>query len=118
MNFASVVAASLLVVSLVDIDALDVTTDKTGFLDGVVRLDSNGSNKVNNNNIFDNHNTSFTRIVGGIVASTKRYPYFTVLFRQTEENGTDFLRFTCGGSLIRDYVVVTAGRSTSRLQQF
>jgi hypothetical protein len=37
MNFASVVAASLLIVSLVDTDALDVTTDKTGFLDGVVR---------------------------------------------------------------------------------
>jgi hypothetical protein len=50
------------------------------------------------------------------VASTKRYPYFTVLFRQTEENGTDYLRFACGGSLIRDDVVITAATSTSHLQ--
>ena len=77
---SSIIAASLVATTFHNTDALDVSTDKTGFLDGVVRLDSGGSNSDNNNNIFDTHSTPLTRIVGGNVASKNRYPYFTALF--------------------------------------
>ena len=48
-----------------------------------------------------------TRIVGGTMASKARYPYFTGIFAISASNSS--LYSFCGGSLIRDDCVVTAG---------
>ena len=119
----SIIAASLFATRFRNTDALDVTTDTTGFLDDVMRLDSDGgishnNNNNNNNSIINSHGIPFTRIAGGNVALKNRYPYYTALFRQTDESGTDYLKFTCGGSLIRDDVVITAGTSTNHSKHF
>ena len=51
--------------------------------------------------------TVSTRIVGGTAAITSRYPYFT-RFQETSID-TPGLVLSCGGSLIRDNCVMTAG---------
>ena len=51
--------------------------------------------------------TPSPRIVGGTVANAIRFPYYTALFRVINDG---VRKFTCGGSLIRNNVVVTAGK--------
>lgn len=75
--------------------ALEVNPDKMGFLDGAGGME--GSPK----------DGATTRIVGGDMADKTRYPYYTALFRgRYNDKG----RFKCGGSLIREDVVLTAGK--------
>ena len=77
--------------------AVNVDTN-SGFLDVVIGANDDITRRTNINS------NSILRIVGGATASKTRFPYFTALF--DFDNGGSFF---CGGSLIRDNVVITAG---------
>ena len=81
-------------------NGLDVTTDKAGFFDSADVLSYNAS--------VASSSSASTRIVNGNLANKTRYPYYTALFR-TLSFINDVTYFSCGGSLIRQDVVVTAG---------
>jgi len=76
--------------------AVNVDTN-SGFLDVVIGANDDITRRTNINS------NSILRIVGGATASKTRFPYFTAIF---ENNTVD--SFFCGGSLIRDNVVITA----------
>jgi hypothetical protein len=81
----------------------EVDSDKVGvgFLDGAGGI---------NDSSTDADHSATTRIVGGDVANKSRYPYYTALFDFIPAVG-GFVYFQgCGGSLIRDDVVITAGK--------
>jgi len=76
--------------------AVNVDTN-SGFLDVVIGANDDITRRTNINS------NSILRIVGGATANKTRFPYFTALF--DFDNGGSFF---CGGSLIRDNVVITA----------
>lgn len=78
--------------------ALDITPDLVNFLDGV--------GKPENESRYEHMTISpQSRIIGGKQALRDAYPFFSILI----DTATD--RFKCGGSLIHDDIVLSAGTS-------
>jgi Trypsin len=96
------VTLSLFAPAAVMVTAFEVTPDKAGFLDGVGGIKTKESSTTNEDG-------ATTRIVGGDKADKTRYPYYAALFRDLTIIGGPPMFFSCGGSLIRPNVVVTAG---------
>jgi secreted trypsin-like serine protease len=100
MRFVSTCTTTTLLLFHFCVNGLDVTTDKTGFFDSADVLSYTATVATNS--------AATTRIVNGDLANKTRYPYYTALFRSTRFN-SNITFFTCGGSLIQNDVVVTAG---------
>jgi Trypsin len=108
-RFASSSASSSLLLLLVFVVAtflslaaatgFEVDPEKVVFFDGAVGI----------NETTDPDHSATTRIVGGDVANESRYPYYTALFDFIPAVG-GLVYHGCGGSLVRDDVVITAGK--------